>query len=74
MGRVPKNDIVKFIFCDKNICMIKEEQKKQRESHVKLLRLLRLEKAIQSIPYPSVERLMKELYKEEVGKMWATIT
>jgi hypothetical protein len=54
--------------------MIKEEQKKQRESHVKLLRLLRLEKAIQSIPYPSVERLMKELYKEEVGKMWATIT
>ena len=41
--------------------MIKEEQKKQRESHVKSLRLLRLEKAIQSIAYPSVERLMKEL-------------
>ena len=41
--------------------MSKEEQKKQRESHVKSLRLLRLEKAIQSIAYPSVERLMKEL-------------
>ena len=37
------------------------EEKQQRESHVKSLRLLKLEKAIQSIPYPSVERLMKEL-------------
>ena len=37
------------------------EPKKQRESHVKSLRLLQLEKAIQSIAYPSVERLMKEL-------------
>ena len=55
------NGIVKFFFCDKIICMSKEEQKKQRESHVKSLRLLRLEKAIQSIAYPSVERLMKEL-------------
>ena len=36
-------------------------QKKQRENHVKSLRLLRLEKAIQTISYPSVERLMKEL-------------
>ena len=34
---------------------------KVRESHVKSLRLLRLEKAIQTIAYPSVERLMKEL-------------
>ena len=61
MVKVPTNGIVKFIFCDKIICMSKEEQKKKRESHVKSLRLLRLEKAIQSIPYPSVERLMKEL-------------
>lgn len=37
------------------------EEKQQRESHVKSLRLLKLEKAIQSIPYPSVERLKKEL-------------
>ena len=37
------------------------EEKKTRESHVKSLRLLQLEKAIQTIPYPSVERLMKEL-------------
>ena len=36
-------------------------EKKQREHHVKSLRLLRLEKAIQTIPYPGVERLMKEL-------------
>ena len=34
---------------------------KQRESHVKSLRLLQLEKAIQNMNYPSVERLMKEL-------------
>ena len=61
MVKVPTNGIVKFIFCDKIIYMSKEEQKKQRESHVKSLRLLRLEKAIQSIAYPSVERLMKEL-------------
>ncbi len=41
--------------------MENEEDKKQRESHVKSLRLLKLEKALQSIPYPGVERLMKEL-------------
>ena len=34
---------------------------KQRESHVKSLRLLQLEKAIQTLTYPDVERLMKEL-------------
>ncbi|MCR5436938.1 MAG: hypothetical protein K6E97_07735 [Treponema sp.] len=47
-----------------NILMSKTNEnveKKQRESHVKSLRLLRLEKAIQSIAYPSVERLMKDL-------------
>ncbi len=38
-----------------------DKEKKQRENHVKSLRLLQLEKAIQTIPYPSVERLMKEL-------------
>lgn len=32
-----------------------------REQHAKSLRLLRLEKAIQTMQYPSVERLMKEL-------------
>lgn len=37
------------------------EDKKSRESHVKSLRLLQLEKAIQSIPYPSVDRLVEEL-------------
>ena len=37
------------------------DNKKPREHHVKSLRLLKLEKAIQSIPYPGVERLMKEL-------------
>ena len=37
------------------------EDKKSRESHVKSLRLLQLEKAIQSIPYPSVDRLVQEL-------------
>ncbi len=37
------------------------EEKKQRENHVKSLRLLRLEKAIQNMNYPSVEKLMKEL-------------
>ena len=36
-------------------------ENKQRESHVKSLRLLQLEKAIQNMNYPSVERLMKEL-------------
>lgn len=35
--------------------------KKPREHHVKSLRLLKLEKAIQTIPYPDVKRLMKEL-------------
>ena len=34
---------------------------KQRENHVKSLRLLQLEKAIQNMNYPSVERLMDEL-------------
>ncbi len=34
---------------------------KPRESHVKSLRLLQLEKAIQTLSYPSVERLMDEL-------------
>ena len=33
-------------------------EKKQREHHVKSLRLLRLEKAIQTIAYPSVPRLL----------------
>lgn len=37
------------------------ENTKQRENHSKSIRLLRLEKAIQTINYPSVERLMKEL-------------
>ena len=37
------------------------QESKQRESHVKSLRLLQLEKAIQNMNYPSVERLMKEL-------------
>ena len=37
------------------------DNKKPREHHVKSLRLLRLEKAIQTIPYPSVSRLMDEL-------------
>lgn len=37
------------------------QEKKPREHHVKSLRLLRLEKAIQTIAYPSVARLMKEL-------------
>ncbi len=37
------------------------EEKKQRENHVKSLRLLKLEKAIQNLNYPSVERLMAEL-------------
>ena len=36
-------------------------EEKQRESHVKSLRLVRLGKAIQNIPYPSVDRLVKEL-------------
>ncbi len=35
--------------------------KKQRESHVKSLRLLQLEKAIQNMNYPSVEKLMDTL-------------
>ena len=34
---------------------------KQRESHVKSLRLLQLEKAFQNLTYPSVERLMDQL-------------
>ncbi len=38
-----------------------EEEKKQRENHSKSIRLLKLEKAIQSLNYPNVERLMKEL-------------
>ena len=37
------------------------EEKKQRESHTKSLRLLQLEQAIQNIAYPDVARLMKEL-------------
>lgn len=37
------------------------QESKQRESHVKSLRLLQLEKAIQNLTYPSVERLMDEL-------------
>lgn len=37
------------------------EEKKQRETHTKSLRLLKLEQAIQSLNYPNVERLMKEL-------------
>ena len=37
------------------------QESKQRESHVKSLRLLQLEKAIQNLNYPSVERLMDEL-------------
>lgn len=37
------------------------EEKKVRESHVKSLRLLQLEKAIQTIPYPGVEKLMEVL-------------
>lgn len=37
------------------------EEKKQRENHSKSIRLLKLEKAIQTMNYPSVERLMKEL-------------
>ncbi len=37
------------------------KEKKTRENHVKSLRLLKLEKAIRNIAYPSVERLMKEL-------------
>lgn len=37
------------------------EEKKQRENHSKSIRLLKLEKAIQTLNYPSVERLMQEL-------------
>ena len=37
------------------------QESKQRENHVKSLRLLQLEKAIQNLTYPSVERLMDEL-------------
>lgn len=37
------------------------EQTKTRENHVKSLRLLQIEKAIQTIPYPGVKRLQKEL-------------
>lgn len=37
------------------------EEKRQRENHSKSIRLLRLEKAIQTLNYPSVEHLMKEL-------------
>ena len=44
-------------------------EKKPREHHVKSLRLLRLEKAIQTIAYPDVARLMKKLYREEIEKM-----
>lgn len=37
------------------------EEKKQRENHSKSIRLLKLEKAIQTMNYPSVERLMDYL-------------
>lgn len=37
------------------------KEKKQRESHAKSLRLLKLEKAIQEMNYPSVEQLVKKL-------------
>lgn len=37
------------------------EEKKQRENHAKSIRLLKLEKAIQTLNYPNVERLMDEL-------------
>ncbi len=47
---------------NKNVNIIKDPAgKKPREHHVKSLRLLRLEKAIQTIAYPDVNRLMKEL-------------
>ena len=64
MGFIIKGQSANKRHCKKNIwCynIIMSEPKKQRESHVKSLRLLQLEKAIQSIAYPSVERLMKEL-------------
>lgn len=37
------------------------KEKKQRESHAKSLRLLKLEQAIQEMNYPSVEQLVKKL-------------
>ncbi len=37
------------------------DEKKQRENHVKSLRLLKLEKAIQSLHYPNVPKLMEVL-------------
>lgn len=37
------------------------QDSKVRENHAKSIRLLKLEKAIQTLPYPGVERLMKEL-------------
>lgn len=57
--KVPNNGIVNNKFY--GIMFFMEEIKKQREAHAKSLRLLKLEKIIQSTSYPNVERLMKEL-------------
>ena len=46
------------------------EEKKQRENHSKSIRLLKLEKAIQTMNYPSVAQLMKVLEVSRRTVLW----